>query len=528
MFTSAPSAIDLDVWLQPKQSELWGLWDDSETSRLGMGGARGGAKSGGGRRCMLLRRFKYPRTTGLILRRTLKELEQSHILKLFEEYPHLRTYYREQKKQLILPNGSVLFFGSAQSEKDMGNFYSAEFADIMVDEAQEFSQRELEQLSGSNRCTSNSDIMPKMVFTFMPGLSESGLPPKGLPYLKRMFVDGEPRGEEAKHKWAFIQAFSWDNSQWAKKELERDGISEETFYSWSADDRRDYFLTRTEYGATLQAITDAHLRDAWLYGKWDVFQGQYFPNFDSAKHIISRQEAWDRIKPWHKRWISGDWGFDHPHCFHWHAIDERGSVITYREQWGREMGETELGKLIGRLNGGEKPVAFPFSWDAGKLSSRSSPKYPKSIIQMLSEALPDGLTRPHPADSSPGSRVAGWRLMSQLLDAGMWQIVEEDCPKLIECIPTLVRNPDNTEDVLKVDYSENYIGDDAADSARMGLQYMLGSSRRPQAEVIREQAQQIEDPVARHYFILKEHAKMQESGGVVKQPSAPGWQHRLK
>lgn len=456
----------------------------------------------------------------------MKELEQSHLWKLFEEYPMLRGWYRDQKKQLIFPNGSSLYFGSAQNEKDMADFYSAEYADIMPDECQEFSQQELEKLSGSNRCTSNPDIVAKMIFTFMPSISESGIPPKGLPYLKRVFVQGDLTNEEKKKNWAFLQAFSWDNIEWARKELERDNVDENEFYSWSETDRRDYFLTRTEYGATLSALTDKHLRDAWLYGSWDVFQGQYFPNWDPKRHVITRQEALDRIKPWHKKWISGDWGFDHPHSFHWHCQDEQGRVITYREQFGRKMGEVELGKLLGQMNAGDKTIAFPFSWDAGKLSPRSQAKYPKSIIQMLSDAVPAGVPRPHPADSSPGSRTSGARLMYQLLDSDMWQITE-DCPQLIACIPTLVRNPDNTEDVLKVDYSENYIGDDSYDSARMGLQYMLGAARKPAEVLMEEHAASIEDPMARFLYRFKERDRIEKAGQIHKPVSIPSWQARI-
>lgn len=74
----------LEIRLQPKQSEIWRRWDEQKYTRIGFGGARGGAKSGGGRRLMLLRRFKYPKTTGLVLRRTYPELYKSHIVKLFE------------------------------------------------------------------------------------------------------------------------------------------------------------------------------------------------------------------------------------------------------------------------------------------------------------------------------------------------------------------------------------------------------------------------------------------------------------
>lgn len=518
---------ELLIRLQPKQSELLELWDQSNVTRIGFGGARGGAKSGGGRRCMLLRRLKYPKTTGLILRRSLKELEQSHLIKLFEEYPALQTYYRDQKKQLLLPNGSSIFFGSAQSERDMADFYSAEYADIMPDETQEFAQREIEKLSGSNRCTSHPDILCKMVFPFMPSVSETGMPPIGLPYLKRVFVDKEYKGEENARKWAFIQAFGWDNIEWARGALALDGLSEEDFYSWTDDLRRDYFIHRTEYGQTLQALTDKNLRDAWLYGKWDVFQGQYFPNFIPDKHVLSVEEVKTAIKPWHRKWVSLDWGYDHPFTVHWHAQDEKGRVITYREYWGRGVNEGDLGQEIGKRSLGEKLIAFPCSWDAGKLSPRALRDVPKSIIQLVTDALPKDFVRPFPADSSPGTRPSGARLLSQLLDSDMWHI-SEDCPRLIECLPSLLRDPKNTEDVMKVDYSSNQIGDDPYDCARMGLQYMLGSSRKPASEIIAEQARQIEDPVQRALFIHKQTMDQKGRGRAVKPVNVPSWMNRVR
>jgi hypothetical protein len=366
----------------------------------------------------------------------------------------------------------------------------------------------------------------------MPSISEDGTPPVGLPYLKRVFVDSATnpaalKPEEKKQKWFFLQAFTWDNIEWFRKELDRDGISEDEFYSWSEQDRRDYFLLRTEYGAVLSAITDANLRDAWLYGKWDVFQGQYYPNFIPDKHVISAEDAKNQIKPWHRKWLSLDWGFDHPFACYWHAQDEKGRVITYREYWGRGVKESDLGKEIGRLTSGEKLIAFPCSWDAGKLSPRAMKELPKSIMQLITDALPKELPRPFPADSSPGTRVSRARLLSQLLDADMWHI-SEDCPRLIECLPSLVRDPKNTEDVMKVDFSTNQIGDDPYDGAGMGLQHMLGSSRRPQSEVIAERAREIEDPVTRALFIHKEMFARKDHAKGGKPVNVPGWMNRVR
>ena len=455
---------------------------------------------------MLLRRMNYPNTTGLIIRRTYPELYKSHIVKLFEEYPELRQYWREQIKELALPNGSKLFFGSAEHAVDMAAFYSAEFADIMVDEAQEFSQSELEGLTGSNRCTSNADITPAMLYTFMPGISESGLPPKGLAYLKRVLVDGDQRGEEKRHKWGFVQAFAWDNIEWARKQLADDKVSENDFYSWSNEKRREYFINRTDFGTVLAGLSNESLRKAWLDGKWDKFEGQYFTEFDYERH--TRPAEVIRSPEWYQYWVSGDWGDEHPACIHLHQQDENGHVTTIDELWGRHIGEVELGKRIGEMCVGKTIQTFPFSWDAfGKLNKTTQ----KSITEMIGWGLPTRFPLPQPADSSPGSRISGWRHMKHMLVEGKWTISRK-CEKLIECIPTLMRDMErNTEDVLKADWSENYVGDDPADSARYGLQYIQQPRRKPDEVLMREHAATIQDPVARHFYVRKRSQEIEDT-----------------
>lgn len=530
---------------------------------------------------MVLRRLKYPNTTGLILRRTFPELDKSHIVKFKEEFPELLSWYNEQRHELTFPNGSRLFFGHGSS---ISQYYSAEFADILFDEAQEFSQREVEAMDGSNRCTTNRLIRPKKILAFMPGHSESGLPPLGLAYLKRVFIDRELKPEERKKKWAFVQAFSWDNIEWFRKSLVEDGyvcgehagsdddkcqrcarIQEDEFYSWPASVRRDYFIERTDFGQKLSAITDQVLRDAWLFGIWGVFEGQFFKQWAETKtvtdeygdrvvvpwHVIPRELVRERIKPWHFKWPSGDWGFEHPFCVLWHAIDELNRVITYREYWGRETDEPELAREIGRRAGSspldhkwkqlnadyfdpaglqEKLGGFPFSWESGKLSKRSSAEFPKSLEQRIREALPPGHPKPHPIDSSPGSRIARARLVSSALSTliegvPQWQI-SEDCPHLIACIPSLMRSDKAPEDVLKVDWSANEIGDDPYDAAAGGLQYKLKTTKKPRAIEQAEELAQIEDPTQRQI----EYLKMQQKNKQADTPQVmPGdWRSRLE
>jgi hypothetical protein len=71
----------------------------------------------------------------------------------------------------------------------------------------------------------------------------------------------------------------------------------------------------------------------------------------------------------------------------------------------------------------------------------------------------NGLPRPTAADDD---RIGGWQYMYQLLESDAW-VITENCGKLIEGIPLLVRDNQRVEDIRKVD------GDDAADAARYGL-----------------------------------------------------------
>ncbi len=98
--------MELRISLFPKQREFSDKIEQFLETLYG--GAKGGGKSGGMRRILLLRRFKYPGSTGALFRRTYEEIYGNHIKKMFEEYPMLRQFWSEQHNTLQLPNGSSL------------------------------------------------------------------------------------------------------------------------------------------------------------------------------------------------------------------------------------------------------------------------------------------------------------------------------------------------------------------------------------------------------------------------------------
>src|SRR5579872_4687312 len=164
-----PAKIKIDFHLQPKQHELWQMVEKSPATWIGYGGSRGGAKSGGGRRVMAIRRWQHPGTKGLIIRRTFDEVYENHILKYFEEWPIMRQWYSATHKAITYPNNSVIKFGYAEHKGDINSFQGQEFMDIFPDEATHFSEDELKFLKTCNRAPGLDDDKCKMWLTMNPG-----------------------------------------------------------------------------------------------------------------------------------------------------------------------------------------------------------------------------------------------------------------------------------------------------------------------------------------------------------------------
>ncbi len=316
---------------------------------------------------------------------------------------------------------------------DPSKYQSAEFAAIAVDELTKHPKETFDFLRFRLRWPGVE--RPKFAGATNPG----GM---GHAWVKKLWIEGvfPEEMEPIKGEFKFIQAKASDNPHLTKKYYQN-------------------LLTLTPWMAK-----------AFAEGDWNIFQGQYFSNFVESRHTYAANEI--KIEPWWVRWISMDWGYDHPGCVHWHAIDENQRIYTYRELYGPGISEKRWGEEISDLSRGEKIRDFFISPDAD--AKRSSAN---TIREEIGEHLDASIPRPSDADNG---RVAGWRLLHQLLDADLWLINRDACPKLVESLPTLIRDaPDNSEDVLKIDHSENTIGDDAPDCARYGLKTKLAPRGKP-------------------------------------------------
>jgi hypothetical protein len=100
-------------------------------------------------------------------------------------------------------------------------------------------------------------------------------------------------------------------------------------------------------------------------------------------------------------------------------------------------------------------------------------------------------------------------------------VILDTCREIILAIPSLMRNPDLMDDVLKVDAK----GDDAYDGFRYGLYGHLAARKRPEADVYRDKAKELAktDPLAAHFYRMKMGAENKNKTTSFKQQDQPVW-----
>lgn len=104
------------------------------------------------------------------------------------------------------------------------------------------------------------------------------------------------------------------------------------------------------YVNKLRASGSAQLVRAWLEGDWNVIEGAFFSEFVTSRHVIppfAVPDYWTRFR-------SMDWGSAKPFSIGWWTVvqDEmlhaghvlpRGAIIRYREWYGMQQGQPNVG-----------------------------------------------------------------------------------------------------------------------------------------------------------------------------------------
>jgi phage terminase large subunit len=387
---------------------------------IAYGGARGGGKSWAMRRKFVLLALKYAGLRLLLLRRTLPELRENHVLPLMAELAGFAKY-REDEKAFILPNGSRIKLGYCDTERDVYQYQGQEYDVIGLEEATHFTESQKDFLTTCNRST-RTDFKPRMYYTANPGNV-------GHTWFKRLFIDRDYRGSERPEDYVFIPARVYDN--------------------------KVLMDTNPEYVQTLENLPE-DLRRAHLEGDWDSFIGQVFREFRREVHVC---RPFSIPADW-RRWRAIDYGYSAPACCLWFAIAPDETVYVYRELYVTQVRAAELAQKIIELSRGEDVIytyADPSMWNKTGHEGESIEETMRQYGLLLDKADNDrlhGKQRVHDyltvfegSDGRPRSRLQ----------------IFESCINLIRTLPQLVYDERKVEDV---DTSGE---DHAYDALRYGL-----------------------------------------------------------
>lgn len=271
---------------QPKQDEFL----TANERFVAYGGSRGGGKSWALRFKLKALCLLNPGIKCLIIRRTYAELYRNHIEILVKELSGGAAVYREKSKSFTFYNGSILQLGYCDSERDVLQYQGQEYDIIAIDEATQLTEYQFQCFKA---CLRGANAFPKrMYLTCNPG----GV---GHAWVKRLFIDREYRRGENGADYRFIGAKVYDNFALIKSD--------------------------PEYVSGLESLPD-DMRRAWLEGEWDVFDGQFFREFDTSVHVCEPFEIPDG---WY-RYRAIDYGLDMLACI-WAAAAPDGRFYIYRE-----------------------------------------------------------------------------------------------------------------------------------------------------------------------------------------------------
>ena len=329
---------------------------------------------------------------------------------------------------------------------DPSKYLSSEFAIIAQEEVTENEEETFHRLRSRLRWTGVPD--PKWIGATNPG----GI---GHEYCKRYWIDRDFPEEMKKDapQFAYVKALGSDNPYLADS-----------------------------YMQTLNSLPEK-LRKAYRDGNWDVFEGQYFTEFDREHHVIKPFEI---PQSWYRYRSIDPSGRTGTTSCHWYAIDGQGHVFVYREYYVSGKDIDEHAKEIRRLSEDENGVSEVYQYTVIDPAAMAKVGYSETAAEIFER---NGVGGFYPAAKE---RVMGWNDVHQFL---RWDLsteprlkIFETCYNLIRTIPLAQHDKLKPEDVASVWHGAEH--GDAIDD----LRYMLRTFReqkspRPETLVERRMGQ---------------------------------------
>lgn len=405
----------------PTPNEKQALFFVDKHKFIAYGGARAGGKSWAVRVKAILLALRWPGILILIIRKSYPELRANHIAPMLRMLAGTGfSKYNETNKEFAFANGSRILFRYCESEKDMGRYQGTECDVLFIDEATQLDENIFQMFCA---CLRGVNDFPKRVYlTCNPG-------GRGHAWVKRLFIDRNFSEFENPNDYSFIPAF--------------------------VDDNKALMRIQPDYRKQLEMLPPK-LRAAWLEGRWDVFEGQFFEEFRDNPagytekintHVIpafSPPAHWPRFR-------SFDFGYAKPFSCGWWVVDPDGIIYRILELYGCTKTPDEGVKWnVDRIFAEISKIENEHPYLAGhQIEGVADPAiFAENGGPSIAEQAAKHGVYFRPGDNK---RIPGWMQLHYRFafnengHPGMY--IFENCKAFIRTIPTLIYSSTNPEDL---------------------------------------------------------------------------------
>jgi phage terminase large subunit len=401
------------------------------------GGSKGCGKSIALRFDHYLPSLLVPRMKSLILRRKLVELQRSHLRFVPQEAQALGAVWKPSDVGagvLYFPNTQALIeFGHCQHESDVDQYLSAEYDRLSWDELVTFT--EFQYLTVGSCCrTTIPGLIPRVGGATNPGGAQAQ-------WVKRRWIDKDVTEDEDPDynpaDYDYIAALPTDNRH----------------------------LDWKQYMKMLNRLPP-ELRRAYRDGDWNIFIGQYFPEFRRNVHVQEFEPAPKSLP----RTAGLDWGYAsegaylvtcyHPDGF----LDIEDEYIFNGPRRDKQIAREVAQEIVRRNQMRGITIRRTYA-DPAMGEARGH----ESAETYLDTFRKHGV----PCDEADNDRVSGWARMRAWLrnrpDGQPFLRIHPRCAYLIRTLGALTMDEKKPED----------LDTDGPDHAADALRYVIAARQAP-------------------------------------------------
>jgi hypothetical protein len=391
--------------------------DTSTVKRLLVHGPRGISKSVGGRMYIYSRARKIAGYRGLLLRCTYDQLKKNHLQFIPSELAQFAAGSRwigGNENKAVLENDAQIYMGYCQNDADIAQHMGVEFDDVLFEEAVHFLPRAITDISTSDRGAGTSREARMVMGMPNTGRSRYLTNPGGraMTVLEDFCITREPDRIEYPHY-------------------------DPQFYGHIHGDIRDNPYLAEDYKTATLGGLDSKRFEQLAEGRWDVFPGQFFPDWQEAH--TGNLDAQIVNAP---RVAVVVWGYNRPGYVLWASLLPNGRVYLTDEWKFSGLTVPDVAATLKARHDGQ-PVRM-----LADVSLDTKPQ-PDTVTVESTRAVfsRHGL----PLQLIDSAETHGWQRVHDYLrpatDSRPWLVASPRCAYLKRSLPTLIADEKEPDDL---------------------------------------------------------------------------------